>query len=85
LRPPTVPREVPGGENGQHHGDQPDQENFVERQPVDVRLQLVLGRPSEPDLADDQATKEVCGRDDGPEPACRPFSEEELSDDTKDE
>jgi hypothetical protein len=45
-------RQVPGDEHGHDSRDQAEQQHLVEGQPVDVRLQLLLGRPAEPELDD---------------------------------
>src|SRR5688572_3646564 len=47
------------------------QEHLVERQAVDVGLQILLGGPSEPDLAGDQPADEERGRSDQRKPPSR--------------
>jgi hypothetical protein len=60
------PRHLPRDEHSHDAWNQPEQQHLIEGQAVDVRLQLFLRGPAEPDLADEQATDEVPSRSDQP-------------------
>ena len=65
------PRHTPNGEHGHDPRNQAEQQHLVKGQTIDVRLQLLLGCPAEPDLADEQAADEVARRGNQPQPAGR--------------
>ena len=57
----TPPRHVPRDEDGHDPEDQAEQQTLIERETVEVGLQILLRSPAKPDLAGEQCAHEVRG------------------------